>query len=99
MNSNRLYYAIYYNILKEALTLRKSKFILLLTVLLSLGFILAACGGSNDEGESDTGQDNADSEATEEDGGDTDFKAALVTDVGGVDDKSFNQSAWEGLQA
>jgi len=22
----------------------------------------------------------------------------IVTDVGGVDDKSFNQSAWEGLE-
>ncbi|EGP67216.1 basic membrane protein [Streptococcus sp. oral taxon 056 str. F0418] len=28
----------------------------------------------------------------------TDLKAAVVTDTGGVDDKSFNQSAWEGLQ-
>lgn len=26
------------------------------------------------------------------------LKIGLVTDVGGVDDKSFNQSAWEGLQ-
>jgi basic membrane protein A len=26
------------------------------------------------------------------------FSVALVTDVGGIDDKSFNQSAWEGLQ-
>ena len=26
------------------------------------------------------------------------FTVAMVTDVGGVDDKSFNQSAWEGLQ-
>lgn len=26
-------------------------------------------------------------------------KASLVTSVGGVDDKSFNQSAWEGLEA
>ena len=25
-------------------------------------------------------------------------KAAIVTDTGGVDDKSFNQSAWEGLK-
>ncbi|PGK47890.1 BMP family ABC transporter substrate-binding protein [Bacillus anthracis] len=25
------------------------------------------------------------------------FKVGMVTDVGGVDDKSFNQSAWEGL--
>lgn len=27
------------------------------------------------------------------------LKVAMVTDVGGIDDKSFNQSAWEGLQA
>ncbi|MBM7641859.1 BMP family lipoprotein [Streptococcus loxodontisalivarius] len=30
---------------------------------------------------------------------DSSVKAAIVTDTGGVDDKSFNQSAWEGLQA
>ncbi|AXQ78719.1 BMP family ABC transporter substrate-binding protein [Streptococcus chenjunshii] len=29
---------------------------------------------------------------------DSDTKVAIVTDTGGVDDKSFNQSAWEGLQ-
>ena len=29
---------------------------------------------------------------------DSKVKAAIVTDTGGVDDKSFNQSAWEGLQ-
>jgi basic membrane protein A and related proteins len=27
-----------------------------------------------------------------------DFSVAMVTDVGGVDDKSFNQSAWEGIK-
>ncbi|HXP19263.1 MAG TPA: BMP family ABC transporter substrate-binding protein [Streptosporangiaceae bacterium] len=27
------------------------------------------------------------------------FKACMVTDTGGLDDKSFNQSSWEGLQA
>lgn len=31
--------------------------------------------------------------------GDAGLKVAMVTDTGGVDDKSFNQSAWEGLQA
>jgi len=29
----------------------------------------------------------------------TDLKAAIVTDTGGVNDRSFNQSAWEGLQS
>lgn len=28
----------------------------------------------------------------------SDFKVGLITDVGGVNDGSFNQSAWEGLQ-
>lgn len=28
----------------------------------------------------------------------TDFKVSMVTDTGGVNDQSFNQSAWEGLQ-
>lgn len=32
------------------------------------------------------------------DAGSTGFAAGLVTDVGGVNDQSFNQSAWEGLQ-
>ena len=29
----------------------------------------------------------------------TDLTVAIITDTGGVDDKSFNQSSWEGLQA
>ena len=29
----------------------------------------------------------------------SDKSVAIVTDIGGVDDRSFNQSAWEGLQA
>lgn len=29
----------------------------------------------------------------------TDLNVAMITDTGGVDDRSFNQSAWEGLQA
>ena len=46
---------------------------------------LAACGNR-------ASRSNSNSEAK------TDLKAAIVTDTGGVDDKSFNQSAWEGLQ-
>jgi basic membrane protein A and related proteins len=29
----------------------------------------------------------------------TSFKACMVTDTGGINDKSFNQSAWEGVKA
>lgn len=33
------------------------------------------------------------------DGAKSDIKVGLVTDIGGVNDKSFNQSAWEALEA
>ncbi len=36
--------------------------------------------------------------AEKEEGKASEFSVAMVTDVGGIDDKSFNQSAWEGLQ-
>ena len=49
-------------------------------------FGLAACGNRSSR--------NAASSSS-----DVKTKAAIVTDTGGVDDKSFNQSAWEGLQA
>ncbi|BDR58728.1 BMP family lipoprotein [Xylocopilactobacillus apicola] len=46
---------------------------------------LVACGSkSNNSSKNTSGKAN--------------ISAALVTDVGGVDDKSFNQSGWEGLQ-
>ncbi|TWT28207.1 BMP family protein [Planomicrobium sp. CPCC 101110] len=69
----------------------KRKFGLGLSLMLAAGTMLAACG-SSDEGSSTGG-------SSESGGGEaSDFSVAMVTDVGGVDDKSFNQSAWEGLQ-
>lgn len=53
----------------------------------SLGLLvsLSACGSrSKQESEGKTNVDKS---------------VAIVTDTGGIDDKSFNQSAWEGLQA
>ena len=47
-----------------------------------LAMSLTACGGGSEE---TTGENN-------------DYKVGLVTDLGGVEDQSFNQSAWEGLQ-
>lgn len=49
---------------------------------------LAACGNRASKSSSSEASSSAD----------TSVKAAIVTDVGGVDDRSFNQSAWEGLQ-
>ena len=55
---------------------------------LAAGTILGACGTSDDKDNASDGKGKEDQ-----------FTVAMVTDVGGVDDKSFNQSAWEGLQA
>lgn len=73
----------------------KRKFGLGLSLMLAAG-ILAACGSDDDASTNDTTTGNGgEGEATEET---TDFSVAMVTDVGGVDDKSFNQSAWEGTE-
>lgn len=51
------------------------------------------------EAESEEASSEEDTEAeTEENIDGTGFKIGMVTDVGGVNDGSFNQSAWEGLQ-
>ncbi|MCF6410629.1 BMP family lipoprotein [Pseudalkalibacillus salsuginis] len=63
----------------------KKRYGLLMSMVLAAGTLLSACG--SDESDSGSGD-------KKEDG----FKVAMVTDTGGVDDKSFNQSAWEGLQ-
>ena len=59
--------------------------------MLAAGTMLAACGSEEDTSTGETGGGEGTEEAA-------DFSVAMVTDVGGVDDKSFNQSAWEGIQ-
>src|SRR5574341_800608 len=71
----------------EEYLMRKRKLLATLTVGLGLTLTLAACGGKDKASSADGAGDIK---------GNT---VALVTDVGGIDDKSFNQSAWEGLQA
>jgi basic membrane protein A len=59
----------------------------LIALFLALSLIAAACGEDDEGGDGDAGdQDQAD------------FLACQVTDTGGVDDKSFNQTAYAGLQ-
>lgn len=71
--------------------MQKGKFSILTVLMIFVGLILAACGGGSSNEQSS--KDSRDSK--NEDGN---FSVAMVTDVGGVDDKSFNQSAWKGLQ-
>lgn len=74
--------------------MKSKKLFIFLALIFSLSLFLAACGTSDDDKQS--GDEKAGEEKNNEDSN-NDFKVAMVTDVGGVDDKSFNQSAWEGL--
>ncbi|GED70172.1 BMP family ABC transporter substrate-binding protein [Brevibacillus reuszeri] len=59
---------------------------------LSLSLVLAGCGSKEAQPQGQTGGNGG---AT---GSASTIKVGMVTDVGGVNDNSFNQSAWEGLQ-
>lgn len=64
--------------------MRRKGIACVLTLMMTLS--LAACGSkTNNAG--NTEEANA-----------TDFRINMVSDIGGVNDQSFNQSAWEGLQ-
>lgn len=77
--------------------MKKRKFGLLISSVVATGAILAACGSDDDASTDTSNNDTSNGDTTtEEPAGD--FTVAMVTDVGGVDDKSFNQSAWEGIQ-
>ncbi|MCZ2258766.1 BMP family lipoprotein [Sporosarcina sp. G11-34] len=69
----------------------KRKFGLALSMLLAAGTILGACGTDKEKDAKKDGT-TAPSESTEKA-----FSVAMITDTGGVDDKSFNQSAWKGI--
>jgi basic membrane protein A len=51
----------------------------------------AACGKAPDNSTGSSGGSSAGAGGT--------YKACMVTDTGGIDDKSFNASAWAGIQA
>lgn len=63
--------------------LKKLLSIGLVTIL--AGSMLVGCSPSKDSKDSNSG-------------GDDKVKVTMITDVGGVNDQSFNQSAWEGLE-
>lgn len=58
----------------------------------ALALVLAGCGGS-------TGNTDSGSTAKKDCSSADVFCIGLVTDTGSVDDKSFNQAAWEGVKA
>lgn len=83
----------------------------LLSVILvaSMAFSLVACGSSSttttetapaetEAAADDAAADTAETEAPAEEATGETIKVGMVTDIGGVNDGSFNQSSWEGLQ-
>ncbi|ETT36603.1 lipoprotein [Paenibacillus sp. FSL R5-192] len=65
-----------------------------LVMLLAVSVMLAGCGSKPKE-ETNAGGDTGGTSTEAK----SDLRIGMVTDVGGVNDKSFNQSAWEALQA
>jgi basic membrane protein A and related proteins len=68
-------------------------FRLLLTALLALALGMAACGDDDDDGGNGGGGGGGGEEAAAES-----IKAGLVTDIGGLNDRSFNESANKGIK-
>ena len=66
--------------------------LLLAGLVLALG--AAACGGDDDDGNG-AGDTSAE---TDEGGEEEQFRVGLVTDIGGLNDRGFNQLAYQGLQ-
>ena len=55
-----------------------------LSTIMTAGMLVGCSGNSENEGEASNGEKA--------------FKVGMITDTGGVNDESFNQSAWAGLQ-
>ncbi|SEB02363.1 basic membrane protein A [Thalassobacillus cyri] len=79
--------------------MKNRRFLLVFSLLLAIGMILGACGSSEGGSNESEGSGSDGGNGNSEEASEGDFSVAMVTDVGGIDDKSFNQSAWEGLQA
>ncbi|UFJ42190.1 BMP family ABC transporter substrate-binding protein [Brevibacillus humidisoli] len=79
----------------------KKFFSVLSAATLSLALLLAGCGTANNNQPAENGgnaEQPAPAEGDQAEQPKSDLKVGMVTDVGGVNDNSFNQSAWEGLQ-
>ena len=87
----------------------RKRFLLLIAAVAAMSLLAAACGDDGESSSSSSGSsatttagqvtldqrcaENKDVKAP------ADFKVALVTDIGKVDDRTFNQYAFEGMKA
>ncbi|MBC5648306.1 BMP family lipoprotein [Christensenella tenuis] len=87
----------------------KKVVVLMLTVLIVLSVLMTGCTAQEPAQESSAAQ-STENESTAQENGEGESEAgskpaagktlnvALVADLGGINDQSFNQSAWEGMQ-
>ena len=75
---------------REVTSLSKRKFGLAMSLVLAAGTLLGAMRNSKEKNNEGTGS----KEAANKDN----FSIAMITDTNGVDDKSFNQAAWKGIE-
>ncbi len=82
--------------------MKKNLWVLVLVALLAMTLALTGCGNGEDNGEDVDPNDNGEATDPDDDNGEDedveDFFVGLVTDTGGIDDQSFNQGTWEGIQ-
>ena len=76
--------------------MRKQRWLGASAALVSLMLVLAACNNGGGESTAESAAESAGSVAPSV--APVDFKACEVSDTGGIDDKGFNQNAYEGLQ-
>jgi len=91
----------------------RKRFLVISSILLSISLVAAACGSDDTtatdvttseaatdttEAATDTTDEATDTTEAAPDPGPEAIKTCLVTDLAGVDDRSFNASAWQGVQ-
>lgn len=75
----------------------KKRFLAMLMMAV-MAFSVTACGNNNGSNNSNNaGAGNESSQGTDTDR--NDYNVGMVSDTAGINDQSFNQSAWEGLQS
>ena len=71
---------------------------LALVMAASMAFSLVACGGGSASSAASGSEESTSTEATAEAASNGKTDVAFVTDVGNIDDQSFNQYTWQGVQ-
>jgi basic membrane protein A len=73
----------------------------IVALVLLMIFAFTACADNEPESPAETPEETPDEtpEETPQTPEENTFELALITDVGTIDDKSFNQGAWEGVEA